>query len=85
MSRTFKDACLHSNLSSLNVVFRVLSIILDKTPSVVQEKLELDPLSIAVDNLVEMLTFYVETTFFPIGVWLIYQLEEGIVMESPLS
>ena len=61
----------------------------DETLAVVRDKLAADPLleertCIPIDNLMEMLTFCVETTYFGMGSD-IYRQEEGLAMGSPLS
>ena len=57
--------------------------------AVVRDKLAADPLleeytCIPIDNLMEMLTFCVETTYFGMGSD-IYRQEKGLAMGSPLS
>ena len=84
------DAPIHSNLIvSLDVVSLFTKVPIDETLAVVWDKLAADPLleelsCILIDNLMEMLTFCVETTYFGMGSN-IYQQEEGLAMGSPLS
>ena len=61
----------------------------NETLAVVRDKLAADPLleehnCVPIDNLVEMLTFCVETTYVGIGSD-IYRQEERLAMGSPLS
>ena len=61
----------------------------DETLAVVRDKLAADPLleehtCIPIDNLMEMLTFCLETTYLGMGSD-IYRQEEGLPMGSPLS
>ena len=61
----------------------------DETLAVIRDKLAADPFleertCISIDNLMEMLTFCVETTYFGMGSN-IYRQEEGLAMGSPLS
>ena len=74
---------------SLGVVSLFTKIPTDETLAVVRDKLTADPLleertCTPIDNLMEMLTFCVETTYFEIGSD-IYRQEEGLAMGSPLS
>ena len=74
---------------SLDVVSLFTKVPTDETLAVVRDKLAADPLleertSIPTDNLKEMLTFCVETTYFGMGSD-IYRQEEGLTMGSPLS
>ena len=83
------DAPIHSNqMVSFDVVIVFTKVPTDETLAVVWDKLAADPLleertSIPIDNLMEMLTFCVETTYFAMGSD-IYQ-QEGLAMGSPLS
>ena len=57
---------------SLDVVSLFIKVPTDETFSVVRDKLTADPLleectCILIDNLMEMLTFCVETTYFGMG------------------
>ena len=61
----------------------------DETLAVVRDKLAADPLReertcIPIDNLMEMLTFSVKTTYFGMGSD-IYHQEEGLARDLPLS
>ena len=84
------DAPIHSNqMVSLDVVSLFTKVPTDETLAVVRDKLAADPLleertCIPIDNLMEMLTFCVETTYFGMG-FDIYRQEEGLAMGSPLS
>ena len=84
------DAPIHFNqMVSLDVVSLFTKVPTDETLAVVWDKLAADPLleertCILIDNLKEMLTFCVETTYFGMGSD-IYQQEEGLAMDSPLS
>ena len=84
------DAPIHSNqIVSLDVVSLFTQVPTDETLAVVRDKLAAHPLLeertfIPIDNLMEMLTFWVETTFFGMRSD-IYRQEEGLVMGSPLS
>ena len=84
------DAPIHSNLMvSLDVVCLFTKVPADETLAVVRDKLASDPLleertCIPIDNLMEILTFFIETTYFGMG-YDIYRLEEGLAMGSPLS
>ena len=74
---------------SLDVVSLFTKALIDETLAVVREKLVADPsleerTCIPIDNLMEMLTFCVETTYFGMGSD-IYKQEEGLAMGSPLS
>ena len=74
---------------SLDVVSQFTKLPTDETLAVVRDKLAADPLleertCIQRDNLIEMLTFCVETTYFGMGSD-IYRQEEGLAMGSPLS
>ena len=82
------DALIQSNqMVSLDVVSLFTKVPTDETLTV-WGKLATDPLleehtCIMIDNLMEMLTFYVVTTYFVMGTD-IYQ-QEGLAMDSPLS
>ena len=84
------DAPIHLNqMVSLDVVSLFTKVPTDETLAVVRDKLTADPLlkertCIPIDNLMEMLTFCVETTYFGMGSD-IYRQEEGLAMGSPLS
>ena len=84
------DALIHSNqMVSLNVVGLFTKVPTDETLAVVRDKLTADPLlekrtCIPIANLMEMLTFCVETTYFGMG-FVIYRQEEELAMGSPLS
>ena len=84
------NAPIHSNqIASLDGVNLFTKVPTDETLSVVRDKLAADPLleertGIPIDNLIEMLTFCVETTNFGMG-FDIYRQEEGLAMGSPLS
>ena len=86
---SISDGPIHSNqMVSLVEVSLFTKVSTDETLAVVQNKLAADPLleectCIPIDNLMEMLTFCVETTYFKMGSN-IYQ-EEGLAMGSPLS
>ena len=74
---------------SLDVVGLFTKVPTDETLAVVRDKLAADPLleehtCILIDNLMEMLTFCVEITYFWMGSD-IYQQEEGLAMGLPLS
>ena len=74
---------------SLDVVSLFTKVPTDETLAVVQDKLAADPLleeciCIPIDNLIEMLTFWVETAYFRMGSD-IYRQEEGLAMGSPSS
>ena len=74
---------------SLDIVSLFTKVPTDKTLAVVRDKLVADPLLeeriyISIDNLMEMLTFCVATTYFGMGSD-IYRQEEGLAMGSPLS
>ena len=74
---------------SLDVVSLFTKVPTDEILAVVWDKLAADPLleertCIPIDNLMEMLTFCVETTYFRMGSD-IYRQEEGLAMGSPLS
>ena len=74
---------------SLDVVSLFTKVPIHETLAVVRDKLAEDPLleertCIPIDNLMEMLTFCVETTYFAMGSDK-YRQEEGLVMGSPLS
>ena len=84
------NTAIHSNH---RVILGVLSLFTkvptDDVLAVVQDKLAEDPFlkecpNIPIDNLIEMLTFCVETTYFGIGSK-IYRQEEGLAMGSLLS
>ena len=84
------DAAIHSNqMVSLDVASLFTKVPTDETLAVVRDKLATDPLleertCIPIDNLMEMLTFCVKTTYFGMGSD-IYRQEEGLAMGSPLS
>ena len=84
------DAPIHSNqMVSLDVVSLFTKVPTDETLAVVRDKLAADPLleeciCIPIDNLMEMLTFCVETTYFGMEAD-IYRQDEGLAMGSPLS
>ena len=74
---------------SLDVASLFTKVPTDKTLAVVWDKLVAAPLleewtCIPIDNLMEMLTFSVETTYFGMRSDIYYQ-EEGLAMGSPLS
>ena len=74
---------------SLDVVRLFTKVPTDETLAVVRDKLTADPLlkessCIPIDNLMEMLTFCVETTYFGMGSD-IYRQEEGQAVGPPLS
>ena len=85
-----RDAPIHSNqMVSLDVVSLFTKVPTDETLAVVRDKLAADPLleertCIPIDNLTEMLTFCVETTYFGMGSD-IYQKEGGLALGLPLS
>ena len=87
--KRINDAPIHSNqMVSLDVVSLFTKVPTDETLAVVWDKLATDPSleehsCIPKDNLKEMLTFCVETTYFQMGSD-IYQ-QEGLAMGSPLS
>ena len=73
---------------SLDVVSLFTKVPTDETLAAVQDKLAEDPLieertCISIDNLIEMLTFCVETTYFVMGSDIYRQ--EGLAIGSPLS
>ena len=82
------DTPIHSNqMVSLDVVSLFTKVPTDETLAVVWDKLAADPLPeertcILIDNLMEMLTFYVATTYFGMGSDIYRQ---GLAMGSPLS
>ena len=84
------DAPIYSNqMVSLDVVSLLTKVPTDETLAVVWDKLAADPLleertCIPIDNLMEMLTFCEETTYFGMGSD-IYRQEEGLAMGLPLS
>ena len=84
------DTPIHSNqMVSLDVESLFTKVPTDETLAVVRDKLAVDPLleertCILIDNLMEMLTFYEETTYFGMGSDR-YRQEEGLAMGSPLS
>ena len=84
------DAPIHSNqMVSFDVVSLFTKVPIHETLSVVRDKLTADSLleertCILIDNLIEMLTFCVETAIFGMGSD-IYKQEEGLAMGSPLS
>ena len=67
------DAPIHSNqMVSLDVLGLFTKVPTDETLAVVGDKLAADPLleertCIPIDNLMEMMTFCVETTYFGMG------------------
>ena len=72
---------------SLDVVSLFTKVPTDETLSVVRDKLTAAPMleertCIPIDNLMEMLTFCVETTYFRMGSD-IYQQEDGLAMGLP--
>ena len=74
---------------SLDVVSLFTKVPTDETLTVVRDKLAADLLleectCIPIDNLMEIFTFCVETTYFGMGSD-IYRQEEGLAMSSPLS
>ena len=74
---------------SLDVVSLFTKVPTDEILAVVRDKLAADTLleeltCIPIDNLMEMLTFCVETTYFGMGSDIYWQ-EEGLAMGSPLS
>ena len=74
---------------SLDVVSLFTKVPTDETLAVVWDKLAADPFleectCIPIDNLIEMLTFCVETSYFGMGSDIYWQ-EEGLAMGSPLS
>ena len=80
------DAPIHSN--QMDVVSLFTKVSTDETLAVVRDKLAADPLleeriCIPIDNLMEMLTFCVETTYFRMESDMYRQ--EGLAMGSPLS
>ena len=83
------DAPIHSNeIVSSDVVSLFTKVPTDDTLAVVRDKLAEDPLleestCIPTDNLMEMLTFCVETTYFGMRSD-IYRQEEGKALGSPL-
>ena len=87
--KRISDASIHSNqIVSFDVMSLFTKVPTDET-LVVRDKLAADPLleertCIPIDNLMEMLTFCVETTYFEMGSD-IYRQEEGLAMCSPLS
>ena len=84
------DAPIHSSqMVSLDVVSLFTKVSTDETLAVVRDKLAVDPLleertCIPIDNLMEILIFCVETTYFEMESD-IYRQEEGLAMGSPLS
>ena len=83
------NAPFHSNqMVSLDVVSLFTKVPTGETLAVVRDKLAAGPLLkertfIPIDNLMKMLTFCVETTYFGIGSDIYRQ--KGLVMGSPLS
>ena len=83
-------APIHSNqMVNLVVVSLFTKVPTDETLAVVRDKLAADPFleehtCIPIDNLMEMLTFCAETTYFGMGSDIYWQ-EEGLAMGSPLS
>ena len=74
---------------SLVIVSLFTKVPTDETLAIVRHKLAADPLLkectfIPIDNLMEILTFCVETTYFGMGSD-IYRQEEGLAVGSPLS
>ena len=88
--KRINDALIHSNqMVSLDVVSLFTKIPTDVTLAVVRDKLAAHPLleertCIPIDNLMAMLTFCMETTYFGMGSD-IYRQEEGLAMGSSLS
>ena len=84
------DVPIHSNqMVSLVVVSLFTKVPTDETLAVVRDKLAADPLLekrtyIPIYNLMEMLTFCVETTYFGMR-YNIYRQEEGLAIGSTLS
>ena len=84
------DVPIHSNqMVSLDAVSLFIKVPTDETLAVVRDKLAADLLleestCIPINNLMEMLTFHVETTCCRKG-FDIYRQEEGLAMCSPLS
>ena len=84
------DVPIHSNqMVSLDEASLFTKVPTDETLAVVRDKLATDLLleertCIPIDNLIEMFTFCVETTYFGMGSN-IYRQEEGLAMGSPLS
>ena len=84
------DAPIHSTqMVNLDVVSLFTKVPTDETLAVVRDKLAADPLleqrtCILIDNLMEMLTFCVATTYFGMGSD-IYRQVGGLDMGSPLS
>ena len=84
------DASIHSNqMVSLEVVSLFTKVPTNETLAVVWDKLAADLLPkectcIPIDNLMEMLTFCVETTYFGMRSDMYWQ-EEGLAMGLPLS
>ena len=84
------DASFHSNqMVSLDVMSLFTKVFTDETLAIVLTKLDADSLleeriCNPIDNLMEMLTFCVETTYFGMGSD-IYRQEAGLDMGSPLS
>ena len=82
------DAPIHSNqMVSLDVVSLFTKVPTDETLAVVRDKLATALLleertCIPIDNLMKMLIFCVETTYFGMGSD-IYRQEEGLAMGSP--
>ena len=80
---------IHSNqMVSLDVVSLFTKVQNDETLAVVRDKLATDPLMeectcIPIDNLMKLLTFCVETTYFGMGSDIYRQ--EGLAMGSPFS
>ena len=83
------DALIHSiHMLSLDVVSLFTKVPTDETLAIVLDKLAADPLleertCIPIDNLMEMLTFCVEKTYFGMGSNIYRQ--EGLAMGLPLS
>ena len=83
------DAPIHSNrMVSFDEVSLFTKVPTDETLAVVQDKLSADPAleertCIPIDNLMEILTFCAEITYFGIGSDIYRQ--EGLAMGSPLS
>ena len=84
------DAPIHSNqMVSLDLVSLFTKVSTDETLAVVRDKLAADSLlekhtCTPIYNLMEMLTFCVETTYFGMGSD-IYRQQEGLAIGSPLS
>ena len=89
MERISDTPILSNQMVILDVVSPFTKVPTDETLADVRDKLAADPLleertCIPIDNLMEMLTFCVETTYFGMGSN-IYRQEEELDMGSPLS